>query len=209
MLKKFFFFFFSNIKLVPYKNRSLTYFLDSLRNDGSKKRTFSVEQIQKVLLNNLVSRFDSVLHTFFSSLLGDLLGLLVCSGFALAVGAFLLGGVLGVFVVGLGGHGGAFLGDGEGIQLGHLAGVLQRITLEASSQGTRLLRSKRRLDFLAVEQFGQIGVIEDRLWQVVIGLHSGRRRPGAVKRVQFAQSTLGPNAESTNVTTRSQRKQIQ
>ena len=60
-----------------------------------------------------------------------------------------------------------------------------------------------------MEQFGQVGVVEDRLWQVVIGLHGGRRRPRAVKRVQFAESTLGPNAETTDVTTGGQREQIQ
>ena len=66
-------------------------------------------------------------------LLLRLLGFLVVGRLAFATGAFLLGGVLGILVLGLRRHGGALLGDGERIQFGHFVGVLKRIPFEASA----------------------------------------------------------------------------
>ena len=53
-----------------------------------------------------------------------LLGFLVVGRFTFATGAFLLGGVLGILILGLCRHSGALLGDGEGVQFSHFVGVL-------------------------------------------------------------------------------------
>ena len=68
------------------------------------------------------------------TLLLRLLGLLVVGGLALDAGPFLLGGILGILVLGLGRHGSALLSDGERIQLGHFIGVLQRIPFETGAE---------------------------------------------------------------------------
>ena len=76
------------------------------------------------------------------SFLGGLLRFLVIRRRALA---FLLGSVPRFFVYALGRHRRALLSDGEGVQFGHFAGILQRIPLEPGSRRSGLLLSQSGL----------------------------------------------------------------
>lgn len=69
-------------------------------------------------------------------------------------------------------------------------------------------RSNDFLDFSRVDQSGDIGVGDDVRWQGVVGL-DGLGGVGTVDRVQGFEGTLGPDDESTQVSTRGQLQQAQ
>merc|ERR1719348_1925090 len=102
------------------------------------------------------------------------------------------------------------LGDsGIRIELKHGADVLQRVGLDHSTLHLLVGSSQYLPDGLALEQGRQVSVGHFGLWQVPAGLGRAWLAPGAVQTIQLLKGCFGPDAESANMTSRSQLKEVE
>jgi hypothetical protein len=69
--------------------------------------------------------------------------------------------------------------------------------------------SDNLLDFIRLQQTRQICSGHDGLRQVVVALQLGLHAPSTVEGVQALESRLSPDAETTNMTTRSKLHEVQ
>jgi len=116
----------------------------------------------------------------------------------------------------LGLDGGVVLEDGTapcslgvGVQFHHDLQVLKRILLQNSAVDLLVGCTKCLLDLLALQDSAQVGVGHLVHWQIVVVLDGGALAPGAVQLIKLAESTLSPDAEAPNVTTRGEPQEVQ
>merc|ERR1719348_2264071 len=101
------------------------------------------------------------------------------------------------------------LGDsGIRIELEHGADVLQRVGLDDSTLHLLVGSSQHLPDGLALEQGRQVSVGHLGLGQDPAGLGRAWLAPGAVQTVQLLEGCFGPDAESANMTSRSQLEEV-
>lgn len=135
----------------------------------------------------------------FHSCEGGLEGLLGGDGSLLEDNSVLLGnlldGSLGLLS--------AFLEDlGVGVELGHLLGILQWVgLLLVVSSGGHLLVLEDLLDDVGVDQLGEIGVGHNLVLELVALLEGSTTLSGSEVGLEGRESGLGPDAESSEVTT--------
>merc|ERR1719348_1752641 len=102
------------------------------------------------------------------------------------------------------------LGDsGIRIELEHGADVLQRVGLDHSTLHLLVGSSQHLPDGLALEQGRQVSVGHLGLGQVPACLGRAWLAPGAVQTIQLLEGCFGPDAESANMTSRSQLQEVE
>lgn len=96
------------------------------------------------------------------------------------------------------------------IQRLHDSQVLERVGLESLLLGAaRAGSAQDGLDFSGVDDATQVRVGDSGHGQRVVALEGGLLGEGTVQGIQGLESTLGPDAEATQVTTGSQQEQVQ
>lgn len=70
-------------------------------------------------------------------------------------------------------------------------------------------RAYNSLDFVGVDQTGEVGVGDDREGEVVVLLELSTLGAVAKESIKLLESTLSPDDESANVTTRSKLEQVE
>ena len=105
---------------------------------------------------------------------------------------------------------GSPLGDGGvGVELQHGPDVLQRVGLNNSPLNALVGGAEDLSDLLSLQKLRQVGDGHLGLGQVPAGLVLGGHTPRAVDRVQLLESSFSPDAETADVTTRSQLQKVQ
>jgi len=102
------------------------------------------------------------------------------------------------------------LGDGGvGVELEHGPDVLQWVGLDDGSLDTLVGLPEHLADLFSLQQLGKVSDCHLRLGKVPASLLLGGHAPCAVEGVQFLESRLGPDAESTDVTAGSKLQEVQ
>jgi len=134
---------------------------------------------------------------FLELLVGGLLGSLLVDGSLL--GSLLLQGP------GVSG----FEGLGERVQFGHESGILEWVLLSLDNLLLWFLVSENGLNFVGVDNSSNIGIGQHGSSKLEVNFLGGLLLVGSVDRVEFFESTLSPDDESSQMTSRSQLKEVQ
>ena len=132
-------------------------------------------------------------------LLGELLG---ASGSSLALGALVNGVAIDLLLAGLN------LGV-VGIESNTDIAVLEGVALRREHSIDSLRGLDDGLDFIGVDDAGQVSVAHHGAWQGEPTLKLGGLIVGAEDRVKFLEGSFSPNAEATDVSSRSQVEKVQ
>ena len=98
---------------------------------------------------------------------------------------------------------------GVGVELEHGPDVLQWVGLDDGSLDTLVGLPEHLADLFSLQQLGKVSDGHLRLGKVPASLLLGGHAPCAVEGVQFLESRLGPDAESTDVTAGSKLQEVQ
>jgi len=96
-----------------------------------------------------------------------------------------------------------------GVELQHSAHVLKRVGPDDGAVDLAVRSAKHLADLLRLEQLGQIGVGHLGHGKVPSGLGRRRLLPGAKNGIQLSESSFGPNAESSNMTSGGELEKVQ
>jgi len=99
--------------------------------------------------------------------------------------------------------------DGVRVELNHETEVLERVLLASTELVGGLLRTKSRLDLIRVDDSGQVRVGHLGTRKLVALLDGGSDLLSTVDGIELLESTLSPDDESTEVTTRSKTEEVE
>lgn len=95
------------------------------------------------------------------------------------------------------------------VQADHDTQVLERVLLLAAASVRDLLGVDDGLDFIGVDETGEVRVGHARAWESVVGLLGRSTVGGSPDAVELVESILGPDDETSHVSSRGELQQVE